>query len=254
MAEDNSCLPHQLLVLGSTDHQGHSEGTPGAGKTWNIVPVFPSFTCSTRGAGAGLSLDCHPIQLQWQNLQHQGFVGWKKEAQSTCGVEKGMRTMVSLRLEKIFKSIQSNCSPSSGGHHPTLVPKCYIPMALKFLQDSTASLGSLCQGWTALSMEKLSLVSNLNHPAHLEAVSSHFLCSCTVQRCGGKVTPKVILVLRSCQHSIRISALQADRCGFSNTNLRNCAVYWFVLVSDPHCSGWSSRRELLSPCAPGDWI
>lgn len=69
------------------------------------------------------------------------------------GVEKGIRTMESFRLEKILKSIQSNCSPSIGDHHLSLVPKCHIHMAFKFLQDSTASLGSLCQGWTALSMK-----------------------------------------------------------------------------------------------------
>lgn len=79
LAEDNSCLSHQLVALGSTDHQGHSEGTPGAGKTWNIVSVFPSLPCSAQEQ----ELDCHWIVTPLQTPVA------KPAASGLCGLEEG---------------------------------------------------------------------------------------------------------------------------------------------------------------------
>lgn len=46
------------------------------------------------------------------------------------------------------------------------------------------------------------------------------------------MTPKVILAHRSCQRSIRISALQADGCGLSNINTVVCTgLYWSVTLT-----------------------
>ena len=83
------------------------------------------------------------------------------------------RIIASLRLEKTFKIMESNCKPNTAKSttKPCLSAACKCLLNTSKDGDSTTSLGSLFQCLTTLSVKKFLLIPNLNYSA---ATWGHF--------------------------------------------------------------------------------
>lgn len=149
--------------------------------------------CNSQSLQKSLDLFFHPLP-KWCNSRGKitvwgslsptagrtwrlwSFCAWRREKTHLQGwMGLGAKLLLilqiteSLRLQKPFKTIESNCFPSIAKPTPNSVPKCHIHRSSEHFQGwwLLYCLGNLCQCLTTLSMQKFFLTfSNLNLPWH----------------------------------------------------------------------------------------